>query len=54
MCYVKLMKLDNPAGVQGADRSERDKKIDDFMNDYTSQFRKKTLLEEHQVIFINE
>jgi len=37
-------KLSGPDG----ERTERDKKIDDFMNDYTAQFRRKSLLEEHQ------
>jgi len=36
-------------GPAGGERTERDKKIDDFMADYTSQFRRKSLLEEHQV-----
>jgi len=43
--YSKLGKKLGPAG---GERTERDKKIDDFMADYTSQFRRKSLLEEHQ------
>jgi hypothetical protein len=29
--------------------SERDNMIDEFMKEYNAQFRKKSLLEEHQV-----
>jgi hypothetical protein len=41
-------KLGKKLGPSGEERTDRDKKIDDFMADYTSQFRRKTLLEEHQ------
>jgi len=44
--YSKLGKKLGPGG--GEERTDRDKKIDNFMNDYNSQFRRKTLLEEHQ------
>ena len=36
-------------GPVGGERTDRDKKIDEFMANYTSQFRRKSLLEEHQV-----
>jgi len=44
--YSKLGKKLGPGS--GEDRTDRDKKIDNFMNDYNSQFRRKSLLEEHQ------
>jgi len=40
--------LSKKGGVQQEDRSERDKKVDEFMDDYNSQFRRRSLLEEHQ------
>lgn len=36
-----------------SERTDKDKKVDEFMQDYNAQFRKKTLLEEHQVGIAN-